>query len=37
MQTFATVGRRLTDVYRNLAPNTFMQVDMQMMALGKLR
>lgn len=36
MQIFATVGRRLTDVYSNSAPNTFMRVDMQMMALGKL-
>lgn len=36
MQIFATVGRRLTDVYGNSAPNSFMQVDMQMMALGKL-
>lgn len=36
MQISATVGRQLTDVYRNLEPNNSMQQDMQMMELGKL-
>lgn len=36
MQISATVGRQLTDVYRNLEPNNSMRQDMQMMVLGKL-
>lgn len=34
MQISATVGRQLSNVYRNSEPNNSMQQDMQMMVSG---